>query len=146
MQYKKGVSPLIATVLLLAFAVALATVVINIYPSGKCNLADVGIATINGKQRICYDESSKDIKVFMENKGKNDILGFKIRVSGETDTLNIEHISLKLQQNEEKKMTFEYDVDTYGQILDLEIFPMVNVSGRPIECELKKPVSSVPIC
>jgi len=144
---KKGVSPLIATVLLLAFAVALATVIIQLDFLGKCKLSDVHISELkNGAPRICYNENAKTIELFMMNEDKKDIVGFKIRASGMRDTLNIESIPIALGQNEEKKLSFNYDIETYGKIVELKILPQVNSSNRIEECEIKDEVTSIPVC
>ncbi len=144
---KKGVSPLIATVLLLAFAVALATVVIQLEPFGKCKLTNVQISKLsNGQPRICFNEKTKTVEFFVTNGDKKAIIGFKIRASGIRDTLNIGNIPITLGQNEEKKVTFNYDVDTYGKIVELKIIPLINVSNRPMDCEIKGEITSIPLC
>jgi len=146
MRFKKGVSPLIATVLLLAFAVALSTVIIQIYPAGTCKLSGVNPSIVGSTQRICFNNVSKEVEVFIENKDKLDVVGFKIKASGSRDTLNIEHIALRLNQNEEKKLKFGYDELTFGKIVGLEIFPQVNKSNSIEDCEMKDNIIQIPLC
>jgi len=146
MHSKKGVSPLIATVLLLAFAVALATVIVQIYPSGECNLKGVQVSSVNGAQRICFNQANKEVEMFIENMDKKDIIGFKIKAAGELEVLNIEHIPLRVKQKEEKKLRFAYDDLTYGKIVSLEVFPQINKSNQPHDCEMSGSIVSIPLC
>ncbi len=146
MASKKGVSPLIATVLLLAFAVALATVIIQIYPASTCKLSQVYISVLGGSERICYDGEKGEISAFITNEGKDPLVGFKIRASGELDTLNIGKIPLKIDPKGEKKLVFDYNTEKYGKLLSLEIFPLANMTGTIEECEMKTDISSVPAC
>jgi len=62
---KKGVSPLIATVLLLAFTVSLITVVIQLNPfSDVCSELDLKI-----KENICFNNNAKEIQMKLINYG-----------------------------------------------------------------------------
>jgi flagellin-like protein len=143
---KKGVSPLIATVLLLAFAVALATVIIQLEPFGKCNLKNTGLSKINDQQRICYNNNTEQIELFITNGDKKNILGFKISVSGEKNTLNIEDAEIQINQHEEKKLNIEFPFDNYGNPLRLEIHPWINKTNSRILCNLNEDITSIPIC
>ncbi|MBD3203262.1 hypothetical protein GF327_03140 [Candidatus Woesearchaeota archaeon] len=93
---KKGVSPLIATVLLIAFSVALGAVVMSWgrsfidsqtsdVDSGTsqqmtCSL-DVGInfVTINSRELICYDSTTGELDMTIENTGVTNISGIMIK-------------------------------------------------------------------
>ena len=97
---KKGISPLIATVLLVAFAVALAAVVMNWNTAFlkdtsahartesetrvTCTL-DMGlkIHEIYGEQQICHNNNTgqKRLEIVLENSQRNTIEDVKIRVS-----------------------------------------------------------------
>jgi len=145
MQSKKGVSPLIATVLLLAFAVALATVIIQLEPFSKC-VSKVNIKTIDGKQRICYNEDSGQIEVFVVNNDKKAVTGFKVTVSATKEPLNIGSIALHIGQNDEGKLRFPFDPETHGEIVGINLFPQINASNRIEECQMSDEILSVPIC
>jgi len=141
MLTKKGVSPLIATVLLLAFAVALATVIIQIDWFEDCN---VEIDSVNGQQRICYNENTKMIEVFINNNDKKNIAKFKITASG-SEVLNSEH-ALNIGSNEQGKLLVEYDKESYGELVKLNIYPIMNVSNDMKKCELSEEITVIPLC
>ena len=145
-MHKKGVNPLIATVLLLAFAVALATVLVSLEPLG-CKMKGVTIAEFNnGQQRICYDTDTSTIQAFILNQEEDTVTGLKIRVSGMKNTKNIEHLPVELGQNTEAKVSFDYDVEEYGKIVDLAILAQVNQSGRVKECKIGSQVQEITSC
>jgi flagellin-like protein len=95
---KKGISPLIATVLLVAFAVALAAVVMNWNTAFlkdtsehartesetrvSCTL-DMGLKVheIYGEQQICHDSGQDRLEIVLENSKRNTIEDVKIRIS-----------------------------------------------------------------
>ncbi|MCX6710804.1 MAG: hypothetical protein NTZ02_01820 [Candidatus Woesearchaeota archaeon] len=94
---KKGVSPLIATVLLIAFAVALGAVVMNwgkSFTTETINYAETSSATsvgctldvsltavqIGGNPQICYNESEHRIDFIVRNNGNRDIDDIELQV------------------------------------------------------------------
>jgi flagellin-like protein len=142
---KRGVSPLIATVLLLAFAVALATVIIQLDPFRGCTI-NAHIQGDAANKRICYDEKSGEIVAFIVNEDeKRNIVGFKVTISGENDVKN-EDIMEPLLTRETKKIATRYDVPTYGKIIELSITPMVNVSNNVKLCSMRDKITSIPPC
>jgi len=97
---KKGVSPLIATVLLLAFAVALATVIIQLEPFGKCTMDDVKFDRDgSGQPIVCYDKSANEINAFIFNNDEAAISGFRVTITGTRDTVNIASIEQPVGKN-----------------------------------------------
>lgn len=92
---KKGVSPIIATVLLIAFAIALGAIVMN-WGKGfveetakdtqnKANLElsceqqlELNIKTIGQTPKLCYNTTGQYIEVMLENRGTVDVTGMQI--------------------------------------------------------------------
>jgi len=88
---KKGVSPLIATVLLISFAVALGSVVLQwgkslpiSNPRDICSGVAMKIRSVNDAE-ICYSGSGQDayINFIIDNNGEIDIEGLQIHMLGE---------------------------------------------------------------
>lgn len=92
---KKAVSPIIATVLLVAFSVALGAVVLNFTKKStldfsesaedqieinvKCN--NVILKLVDLDKNPCYNRSfSKNFEVIVENQGNSDLEGFIITI------------------------------------------------------------------
>ena len=94
---KKGLSPIIAVTLLIAFSVALGAIVINFTQSStedltqtaensmenvKCSLdVSLGIARADGLPLICYNRTgTENFEVLIENKGERDLEGIHLIV------------------------------------------------------------------
>jgi flagellin-like protein len=144
-MYKKGVSPLIATVLLLAFAVALATVIMQINFFGGCS-SKVQISSINNVKRICYDEGAGEIIMFIRNDDTaRSIFSFKMTISGQDGSENPE-ISQSIGPQKEEKIVVPYDSKVSGSILKVTISPQVNISNRPEACDMPDEIGPIPAC
>jgi flagellin-like protein len=105
---RRGVSPLIATVLLIAFSVALGAVVMN-WGRGfisdrtsevdsatgvqmQCSVdIDVDFVVISGVKKVCYDSTSDEVRLIVENKGVVNITGVRIQVITNNTILNDEN-------------------------------------------------------
>lgn len=134
---KRGISPLIATVLLIAFAVSIGTLIMNI---GKDVLANVGdctdvtmeIQTINGKPLFCYDESNQKVNMMIKNTGKVDIKYIKLGITTADfnyEELIIEQSTLKAG----KTLTKSIDYSRLGNF-KTEIIPVITASGKETIC------------
>lgn len=136
---------MIATVLLLAFAVALATVIIQLDPFRGCSV-NAHLQYENGVKRICYDDKNSQIVAFIVNDDeKRNIIGFKVTISGENDVRN-EDIMEPVLIRETKKITPKYSYATYGKIVSLSITPVINVSDNPKLCPMKERITEIPPC
>src|SRR3989344_9535329 len=91
---KRGVSPLIATVLLISFAVALGSVVLNwgrnldiAKPGDACSGVSIKIRNIADAD-VCYGGSGSGtyINFVIDNIGSRDIGGLGIWITGEKGT------------------------------------------------------------
>ena len=133
---KRGVSPLIATVLLISFAVALGSVVLNwgrnldiAKPGGTCSGVSIKIRSIADAE-VCYSGSGSStyIKFIIDNIGSVDIDGLGIWIIGERGTklLDFNNMSiLKGQLLDVKDKSIVYDSGTYGAIKSIQFFPKV---------------------
>ncbi|MBW2999992.1 hypothetical protein KY339_04930 [Candidatus Woesearchaeota archaeon] len=156
-MFKKAVSPLIATILLIAFAVALGAVVMNWgrgYVEDTADFAkqrsdqemkcttDVGLdfVEIGGEDQICYNATlNGDQLVFeavLENTKRTDIRALRIRVIGnESKTpLTIEKDDFRIVEGASKFLVFNYTNDTYGYPEQIRITPLILVAGEEIAC------------
>ncbi len=142
---KRAVSPLIATVLLIAFAVALGAVVMNwgrsyvetgaedietphgaaTAPISVCggNVV-IGVVKIGGKPSICYDSGENLLKYTIENKGTMTIDSVKFQVIGTNDIFNTKISTLAAADI--KKSSVSYDLGKYGSIEQARFIPVVS--------------------
>ena len=151
---KKGVSPLIATVLLIAFAVALGAVVMNwgrayvqdtqesVRQKGevdvKCS-SDVRlkIGKIANTIQLCYGGggTSGYVNVLVINDGITDIDSLRFAVVGTLGVYTNNSVySTGLAQSEPKRINLSYDYSTYGAIRQVRITPVLNIGGALKPC------------
>ena len=151
---KKAVSPLIATVLLIAFSVALGAVVMNwgrgyveetaAFAKEKSNTQigcsmDLGLKLhrIGGVLQVCYNDttpSSTLLKFTIENSGNKNIEKIQATVIGEKLINTTEIDNSTIDKAYIKRFNVTYDNTTVGSIQQLKITPFIEVDGKEVPC------------
>ena len=118
---KKGVSPLIATVLLIAFSVALGAVVMTYSGSlGECGNVYIELVEKGGTPDICLD--GYELKFTLENGPKEAISSFKLTYYGNLESMT-EDLAETLGPGEARKFTVTYNANALGNIEKFKIVP-----------------------
>lgn len=153
---RKAVSPLIATVLLIAFAVALGAVVMNWgrgYVEDTANIArersdievtcasevNVKIVTIDSVPQICHNATSGNTTMFfiLENRQSKNVEKIQARLIGDATrvpyTVDLGYAS-NLTTNQAKLLNFTYDDGTYGAPMQIKLTPYIRVGGTEVAC------------
>ena len=142
---KRGVSPLIATVLLISFAVALGSVVLNwgrnleiAKPGDICAGVSIKIRSVNNAE-VCYGGSDKNtyLQFVLDNDGSADIGGLGIWVTGDKGTKLLDFNELSIQKGELldiKDTSIKYDAESYGNIQSIQFFPKMGDVGSVEIC------------
>ena len=159
---KKGVSPLIATVLLIAFAVALGAVVMNwgrgyvqettekATESSAGDLActsdvDIGLMDIDGIRQFCFNRSEDRVEFILENRKNKELEAIKCRILG-TDTrvpANVNAFNTTLTGVEDQETGLlpsgadflVCDVATsLGDPKQVQLIPVLFVGGNEVSC------------
>ena len=141
---KKGVSPLIATILLIAFAVALGSVIMNWglnldlgKPDDKCGNVAVKIRNIDNFE-VCYGDFGQNgyINFILDNIGTADISGLTILIVGEKGTKlsELQKTIKKESLLDEKDKEVSYNFDVYGSIKQVQFIPKVSVNQETVVC------------
>lgn len=163
MRFKKGVSPLIATVLLIAFAVSLGAVVMN-WGRGyveataenaetqsaekiSCSMdTSIGIVQVGNKQKLCIDNETVPgpnlyLNFTLVNTGSVDLEGVQITEIFGNKQPNV--TSVKADDSISKSglyydsVTLESDIVDEGdfdQLEQIEIAPIILVKGVETVC------------
>lgn len=121
MLTKKAISPLIATVLLIAFAVTLGAIVLNFSQESTLELRDeasdkiergltcsldlvIDVLEINNEKFICYNRShSNNLEVIVENKGSASAKGIRIFLLDSEDNPTTKDVIIPLGSHNRTK-------------------------------------------
>lgn len=151
---KKGVSPLIATVLLIAFAVALGAVVMN---WGRSYVEDTAEATrqkadrdvqcsqdvrlkfqsIASVPQVCYGGGGENgfVKFIVSNDGSVKVDAITVTVIGSSNIITNSSINgTALQVSGILRKNISYDYTSYGDIQLIKIIPHVTIGGINTSC------------
>lgn len=129
---KKGVSPLIATILLIAFAVALGAVVMQLGAGlgGDDCSADLQLSL---KGFPCYDSTS--VKLNLKNSGSSDIEGASIWIHGSKEGIKTKNIGETIAKGSSVSLSIDYDFSVYGDVTNIEIIPKFKKDDESISCQ-----------
>ena len=137
--FKRGFSPLIATILLMAFSVALVSTVItwkqnlSTFEGGACSKISFNIETLNDLQ-LCYKHESDTVELnfLVKNEGSVDIEGMSMLIIGsngkklqDLDDLIVKRDSLA----DVKNLKVEYDLNKNGPIKKVYLTPKIESDG-----------------
>jgi len=153
---KKGMSPLIATVVLIAFAVALGAVIMNISSSVveqntnmsyKCGDLSFSVHKFSdGSYDICYSETSI---VFTAEMTRGSINGLKLvaYTSGSSLFTEPDALSERLTVGGPKKIVIPFNKAVYGGIAEIKMWPILGQGDDAHLCD-NAPflISEVPMC
>jgi flagellin-like protein len=135
----KGISPLIATVLLIAFAVSIGTMIMNwgkdAIAVGDCTETKLEIQMINDKPMFCYDTLNNKVNVMIKNVGSTDVDKLKMRVI--TPDFNNEDIDVSdsaIKSGDIKTKNIEY---VHSGVFRVEMIPIITVGGKERTCSEK---------
>ncbi len=146
---KRGISPLIATVVLIAFAVSLGAVVMNL-GSGiskgstsfteqkECISMKLQFHNLNGPQVTFGGQGAEGfIEFVIDNVGSDDVTRLRLLVIGErqgspqtyTDDINA---AVAAGFTLSKRVKYDYNLN--GQPKQVQVIPIALRDGKPINC------------
>lgn len=167
---RRAVSPLIATVLLIAFAVALGAVVMNwgrTFTEQKtaevtatsdvatgCSLGiSLKILEIANKPQICVGEwgANSYINFTVSNEGSKKIDSLRIMIIGDssTPTINNSVSNSSISEGGLIKLSSPYVQSNVGTLKIVRVIPVIDTGGKKIPCTgsvLEKESSQIPAC
>ena len=153
---KRAVSPLIATVLLIAFAVALGAVVMSwgrSYVEDQIDISSgssavqficsqdvkIEVSKIRGEPQLCYDSTSGRIDAILQNTGNYDVDNIQLGVIGNDVSTNNSILSSKLKKGDPVKVSALYAVNgitsaDIGQIKQVKLTPKIRTASGEQYC------------
>ena len=157
---KKGISPLIATVLLIGFAIALAVLIYfwwgNILKEqAQKQLVEAPIicaeqVELSAKDTTCYNEVSPSgdyfVLLYLENKGSANIDDLRVRIVGATSSITVT-VGEGLKKTQTKQTSVAYNKGTTGQVKEVIIEPIIVRGGTSTTCrEQRITLTNIPAC
>ncbi|MFH0701601.1 MAG: hypothetical protein V2A62_04140 [Candidatus Woesearchaeota archaeon] len=128
---KKGVTPLMITLLLISFAVAVGVVIMNlgaaeVEEAAECPVSiGLKLAIISGQEQICYDSAKKDIAFTLENGVNIKVEGLIFSAIGKTKAESFELNEAKLIKVGNYLGHVTYDTAVSGEIQQIKITPKI---------------------
>ncbi|MFC1800902.1 hypothetical protein ACFLZB_00345 [Nanoarchaeota archaeon] len=137
---KRGIGPLLATILLIVLAVAVGVVVMNfgraqIESSAKCAV-DIGltIVELNQEEQLCYEKLNNQIYFIAENGPNVPLTGLRLRVIG-SEAIFVRDLEGSDVEKAGTTMQYvDYDYTTYGDIKQFKLTPKVRLYDEEIIC------------
>jgi len=136
---RRGISPLIATVLLIAFAVSIGTMIMSwgkdVASVGDCSETKLEVQVIGGKPLFCYDTLNNKINVMVKNVGSTNVDKLKMRVVApdfSSEDRDLDDSSIKSGDI----MTKNIDYTRSGKFR-VELLPIIMVGGKETVCSEK---------
>ena len=135
----RGISPLIATVLLIAFAVSIGTMIMNwgkdAVAVGDCSETKLEVQMIDGKPLFCYDTLNNRINVMIKNVGSTDVNRLKMRViTPDFSTEDKDLTDSSIAAGDIKTKNIDY---VHSGKFRVEIIPIITTGGKERICSDK---------
>jgi flagellin-like protein len=152
---KRGLSPLIATVVLIAFAVALGAVIMNwgshlvsqaTNETYQCEGLVFSVHSFStGEYDACF---TNDTLIFSVESSRGKIDGLKLvaYTTGQKLFRNANVLSERLVPGEPQRVSIPYDLAQYGGVKEIELYPIIGQGKQANLCEVPFKVSSVSVC
>lgn len=135
---KKAITPLMITLLLVSFAVAVGTVVMNlgsaqVEAGAECPV-NIGLkfSVIGGAEQVCYDAAKKDFSFTLENGANTPVNGLIVNVIGKNKAESAELNTAQIGKAGVYLGHVTYDSSVSGEIRQLKISPKI----KPFDAEL----------
>ena len=128
---KRGISPLIATLLLISFAVAIGLTVMNfgraqVELEAQCPIEiDLRLISFKGTPDLCYNAGKKELVFTAENGINIKVEGLLVNVVGTEKAENFEFNDAKMSLGGTYVGYLPYDSSVSGEIRQVRIIPKV---------------------
>jgi len=137
-MWKKAMSPLLATVLIIAAIVAVGALLTSFTVSlGECGKVFVKFATIENVPKVCYNTETQSVESTIENGPKQQVEKWRITLQGTRDVDNSD-LDEKFGKSVSKKIIIPYDTAKLGKLEKLKMVPIIFDDGEEIICPVSK--------
>ncbi|MBU0457354.1 MAG: hypothetical protein ABH824_04970 [Nanoarchaeota archaeon] len=137
---KKAITPIMATFLLISFAVALGVVIMNfgraqVELEAQCPV-DIGLkfSVIGGNEEVCYDNTQKDLSFTIENGININVEGLIVNIIGTQKAETFEINEAKMGRAAVYLGHVNYDSSEVGEIRQIKISPKIMLQDEEQVC------------
>lgn len=137
---KRGMAPIVATLLLISFAIAIGLVVMNfgraqVSLESQCTI-DIGMefSSIGGLDEICFDASKNDLFFAVENGINLGLDGLVVNVIGTERAESYDLPDAKIGKAGNYLTHLGYNEELSGSIRQLKIIPKVKIVDKEEIC------------
>jgi len=130
-SHKRGITALMATFLLISLAVAVGVVIMNlgsaeVEDQAQCAV-EIGLklASIGGKEQVCYDAAKKEIKFTIENGLNIKVQGLVVNAIGTEKAESKDFSDAQIVKSGSYLGKISYDTATAGQVQQVKIVPKI---------------------
>jgi flagellin-like protein len=130
---KRGIAPLVATLLLISFAVALGVVIMSfgraqVELEAQCPI-NIGmkLSEISGEEQLCYDSAKKELIFTIENGVNIKVDGLVFNIIGSIQAESYELNDAKMGKAGNYLGQISYNVETSGKIRQIKVSPKINL-------------------
>ncbi len=140
---KRGIAPLVATLLLIAFAVALGVVIMNfgraqVELEAQCTI-DVGLkfSMVGGEEQFCLDRGGEQLFFVVENGPNINVEGLTVNIIGTKKAVTYDLEDAKIEKAGAFLKYVPYDVEGIGELRQMKIVPKVVMYDEELICQEK---------
>ena len=137
---KKGISPLLATFMLIILAIGLGVVVMNfgraqIEIAAQCAV-DIGLQVVqlNDKPQVCFDRAKSQLSFIVENGRQIPVESLKLRVIGQKQVFNQDVPESSIERLGTLLKNVPFDLTAYGEIRQVRFTPEITLYDEKIVC------------
>lgn len=145
---RRGLSPLIATILLIAFAAALGTLVMSWALPGErvgsvCDEVSVEFQQLSDASAICYSQNTREIRFVVANNGDHTISYLRLRAVNRNLEVTEEDVRADLQPGRAGTFNVPYETASPNGVV-VSIIPALSEGRACTRAELER--TDLPLC
>jgi len=137
---KRGISPLVSTIVLIMISIGIGFVVMNwgrtqLGEGARCAVdAEMKVVKLNGVPQVCYSGSGESgfIKILIENGANVDVGSLLVTIIGSKQPYNIELKDSAIEKGYTLQKEVPYNFDLFGKVKQVKIAPkIITYPGEP---------------
>lgn len=140
---KRGITPLMATFLLVSFAVALGVVIMNfgkaeVEEGAQCTI-HVGLkfSEVGGEEQFCLERAKEQLFFVVENGINIKVEGLVVNIIGSQKAVTYDLGDAKIEKAGAYMKYVPYPLKEIGELRQAKIIPKVNMFDEELICQEK---------